>query len=191
MSRNLSEGSTSKDAAATEFGVRQLFRRPAPPKATGGTTAAYLHNIDFDNFGDETVAANTWEQITDGSNGRHFNEAWRLDGDWGVNNTGDGNFTRADDALYEAYISVYFGNAVDGDTIGAAVQWAHSSNFFHPNLIVLKDGVVRVQAQASFAGALTTTVRFWVFASAARAITHCELYIRRFEMEPDGEFIEY
>lgn len=30
MSRNISEGSPSKDAAATEFGVRQLFRRPAP-----------------------------------------------------------------------------------------------------------------------------------------------------------------
>ncbi len=30
MSRNLSEGSPAKDAAATEFGVRQLFRRPAP-----------------------------------------------------------------------------------------------------------------------------------------------------------------
>lgn len=28
MSRNLSEGSTSKDLSAAEFGVRQLFRRP-------------------------------------------------------------------------------------------------------------------------------------------------------------------
>ncbi len=64
MSRNLSEGSTSKDVAANEFQTRQLLRRPAPPSAaaTGSQYPMSYDVIPFDVFayGPDKEAGSGW-----------------------------------------------------------------------------------------------------------------------------------
>ena len=164
---------------------------PVDCLSSGGTAAALLHEPGFDSAGDENVAADTWELITDGANGRHFTEGWRSDSSWTVSSAADGNFQRSEFALYEAWACVNFGNAVEGDKIGVAIQFAASSSFFYPNVNVCEEDEARVTVAAHHWSTLTTPVRFWCYASVVRAITDCELFIRRFELNADGEILSF
>lgn len=157
------------------------------------TTAALLHDITFAAAGDEDVAADTWELITTSTNGRSFLEGWRLDSGWTVSATGGsgGNFQRSEFALYEAWASVEFGDAVEGDKIGVAIQFSNSADFFYPNVNVCEEDEGRVIVCAHHWGTLSTPVKFWCYASVVRAIRQCELFIRRFELSDDGEILDF
>jgi len=148
-----------------------------------------MYDIDFENIGDSVVAADTWEQITDGSNGRFFTQAWRRDGDWTLDFDGAGNIGNNTDALYMAWVGIEIGNAVNGDEIGAAIQFQVSNQFFYPNNIKVVGGTDRVECTASWFGALNNMVRFWVYTNPSRDISRAELFVRRYELTDDGEFV--
>ncbi len=59
MTRPIYEPNVQRALATQAYGQHQLFRRPAPT-AGASTTAALMDDIDFENAGDENVAATTW-----------------------------------------------------------------------------------------------------------------------------------